>query len=1677
MSAPQQQFISRPVQELFGHHPGYGFAGFAVSTAIGNYTHTAVDLGFPGGLLGLLDATRTYNSLAAPAGPLGSGWTAAFSARLAPTETGLLHHTAGPVTFSTEDGRALIFTPNPAGGYNRPQDLDADLTGNSDGSFALTYNSGLAAAFDANGRLTGRSQEGQSVSYDYDSDGLVLRAAHSAGLHLTFSYDTAGRLTQVEASDGRAVSYAYAADGTLNTVTDPAGGVTRYETANGQITKVTDPDGNVVTINYYESSSSGPGRVTQQDLPTGSSAKFDYDPTTGLTTVTTTPSGAVMTFQADAAGRMTTVTDPAGKSATFSYDTNGYLAGAVSPGGTQLTQAHDARGNLLTSTFGGATTSYRYDDSDRPTSVTDPTGGTVRYSYTAVSQVPAQVTDQTGGTTQLESANGLVTRLTDADGNTTTYDYDIAGNLASVTDPAGQITQFSYDSGGRGTAQTSPSGATTRYTYDAAGRVTTVADPLGNITSYAYSPTGRLLEITDPTGAVTAHAYDASGQLTAVTDPLSRVTTYAYDSDGNLAATTAPGGAVTTTEYDQAGRVTAITDPDGNTTRHGYDADGNLTTVTDPLGHVTRRGYDARGNLTQVTDPAGGVTRYAYDATDRQITATDPDGGVWQTGYDLAGRVITSTDSAGAVTRQAWTPAGNLATRADPLGRETTYTYRPTGQPATIADPQGGISQYGYDADGRRISATTPARLRTGYRYDAAGRLVATVDPRGWITRYEYNPRGQQTAQISPSGAITRDRYDPAGQRTETIDPNDSPTRFGYDDAGHLTQVTDAKGGVTRYAYDAAGQQISSTDPLRRTTTRSYDAAGNLITLTDPTGRAQHLAYDAALRLIRRSADDGTEVTYTYDAAGRRISMTDATGTTHYSYDGNGRLLAVTDPDGGVTAAAYDAAGQQTSLRYPSDLQLSFQYDLNGNLTALQDSRAGDAAYALDPDGRLLTEQLPGRLARRYRYDHGLLSRFTVLLDGHPVTRTSITHDPDGRVATERDDRQFTRYRYDPAGQLTGIFRENLTSRPGPPRSEPGRDMQFPEIQLTYDVIGNRTSLRRGDAETRYHYDAASQLLDTDSSGVHTEYRYDSCGRLTGEQEAHHHSTISYNGFGQPVATTFATPGGDNHLQAAFNGNGLLASLALTSEIRDAQRGSSVRYLWSPDQVPQILSQRAEPRLDDAEHDDPGRLDADFAYGYGRTFASSEHGAATFHTDAYGSAIRTEDTEPWVQASRYDAFGVPEGVPGGLLGDEPERPQRPVRPVRERPGEAEHTRPGQPRRERGTPEPGGPRFGYRGELCLGPLTYLRARSYDTRLGRFTTPDPLASVPRQIAAVSPYTYANNDPLNTTDPLGLFSFGSAFSDVADAVKHVVAGAKHVAHAVTGAVTRGADILAGTVAHAFDFVRTTLDHVADNARKDAARLAQVVRDTATRVVRAVGDAVSRSAGMVKSAATQALTWIKKHNQVIGKVGTFLGNISGKLALVGAVIAPIPGLDALTPVLEGAALATSLGAIAAQGVAKAAGDQNITYGDLLGDALGAIPGGGDAEDLEQGIITASHITEDAADDENVVYRGLAENEDPAGGLTARAPGTTDVSPISHVAGKDASPWISTTKSREVAITKYGKFGVVAIDLSRVRSEIVDISGGFPETPGMFSNWAARDKEVLIRDFVPPEAIRRISL
>jgi RHS repeat-associated protein len=62
--------------------------------------------------------------------------------------------------------------------------------------------------------------------------------------------------------------------------------------------------------------------------------------------------------------------------------------------------------------------------------------------------------------------------------------------------------------------------------------------------------------------------------------------------------------------------------------------------------------------------------------------------------------------------------------------------------------------------------------------------------------------------------------------------------------------------------------------------------------------------------------------------------------------------------------------------------------------------------------------------------------------------------------------------------------------------------------------------------------------------------------------------------------------------------------------------------------------------------------------------------------------------------------------------------------------------------------------------CLND--YAMARSYVNRLGRFSSPDPLAGDPNNPQSHNRYSYMGNDPVNLTDPLGLWCQNTTYTD---------------------------------------------------------------------------------------------------------------------------------------------------------------------------------------------------------------------------------------------------------------------------------------------------------------------------
>ncbi|MET8152444.1 DUF6531 domain-containing protein [Actinoplanes sp. NPDC049668] len=1255
---------------------------------------------------GSLTFRRTYNSLNTADSPLGAGWTTSYSARVTEAED-------GSVALHDEDGRVLTFAPDGAGGFRTPQDLEAELTRDAAGLFVLrTFAGDERSYFDAAGLLTQRTREGQRLTVTRDPDARPSKVEHSAGYSLAFTYDADGRLTKVAAGDGRAVGYGYAADDTLATVTATDGADSKYAFDSGLLRELEDAEGRRLLTNTYDD-----GRVTRQDLTSGG-VLFAYDAEAGTTTATATTDRAVTTYQHDAAGRLIRVTDPAGNSAVQTFDANGRLTGVTTPGGRQTAVGYDGHGNVVRSEFGGAVSTFGYDAQDRLVTLTEPGQGVLRMAYSSVSRVPSEITAPDGSVTRATVADGLITESIDPAGAKTTYAYDEGRRLSAVTDPLDGVTRYEYDDAGRRTGTVSPLGRAERDKLDPAGRITQRVEPSGATTKYGYSAAGLLQTTTDPIGAVYRNEYNGAGRLTATLDPLERRTRYTHDDDGRTATVTDAAGGVSTFGYDTLGRRNAVTYPDGTVTRYTYDADGQVTEVAEPAG-TTVSGHDARGNVTSTTDALGRVTRYEFDVANRQVAKTDPTGAVWRTTYDVMGRTATETDPTGAVTRYEYDTAGRLAAVIDPRGNKTQYRYDAAGRQTQIIDPLGGVVKYAYDADGRRISETTPAGLVTRYKYDADGHVTQITDPRGGLHKFRFSDRGEEIAQVRPDGAVHELKYDAAGQLVTTVDANGGRTKYAYDGGGRLVTLTDAKGAKRTFGRDANGRERSFTDPLGRVTKREYDTSGRLSAVTDPAGGVSRWEYNAIGDVTRKVGTDGTTVTYAYDGARRRTAMTDPAGTTAYAYDAAGRLLSATGPDGGKLTMTYDPAGNQTSLQYPGGGRTTFRYNANNQLISL-DSAAGRATYTLDADGRLVTEKLPDKWERRYGYTGDMLTRYQELRDGRYTRDTRLTRDSDGLITAQVDGDDVLEYRYDAGDQLTAV------------RDGDGGDV----LTAEYDEVGNRTSITRAGKTTALAYDAADQLLSATTGTHKVSYTYDAVGRQTGESDGKKARTIAYDGFGLPAVSTTTEGKLTETVLSTYDGDSLLTKVTASTRYDGhltETRPTTTAYRWSvTDELPQILSQRVTGGGGghDAAATTSCTPDADFVYGYGRALADSRCGDAVFSKDVFGSTLRTDDTEDWAQSSGYDPFGRPEDDRNGTR----------------------------------------PTFGYRGELAQGSEVYLRARTYDSGTGRFTTRDPLSTRVGQTDIVTPYGYANNSPQDYVDPTGEFAiglFGGFLSQFLDAL----------------------------------------------------------------------------------------------------------------------------------------------------------------------------------------------------------------------------------------------------------------------------------------------------------------------
>lgn len=752
---------------------------------------------------------------------------------------------------------------------------------------------------DANGMVLSTTDPlGRTTSYTYDANRNKRTETDALGKTTTFDYDANGHLKSVTDPLNKTQLFTNDQFGQPVTVTDQLGKTRtlKYD-ANYNPSSVSDELGTQMALTWNDRGNP----LTLAD-GNGKVSHFTYDPYGNILS-RTDPLGHTTAYTYDTMGRVLTMTDPRGVT-RFGYDGMGRMLSIIDPLLNQTRYEYDGNGNRTAVIDAkGHTTGYEYDAANRVSKITYPDGTTHSYTYNFRGQKETETVaglDVSRTTTYLYDNAGQLVKIIHPDQSEITRTYDEIGRVKTVTDELNKTVTYEFDPNcgcrDRLAKITDQNGNSTTYTYDAAGRRISFIDADNRETRYTYDVRNRLTKTTFADNTFTETTFDGMGRSLTSRDQEGRVTRYAHDEAGNLLSVTNANGATTQYTYDALKNLLSSTDANGNATRFEYDALSRLIKRVLPLGMAELYTYDQVGNRVTTTDFRGKQTSYEFDPMNR-LTARRPDLSLGEPAvfysYTETGMRRSMTDASGTTT-YTYDQRDRLLTKQTPQGA-LTYTHDLAGNLTSMrsSNADGVLVDYTYDVL-HRLSNVTDNQLAAGtttYTYDVVGNLKSDSRPNGVRADYVYNALNRLTnLDITRAGtaqasyAYTLDR---TGRRLSVTEGSGRSVNYTYDAAYRLTReavLNSANSGVVDYTYDPVGNRLSRISSLEGvlSATSVYDANDRL--LSD--------AYDANGNT--RSADGKT---FVYDFENRIKSANN--GAVRITYDGDGNLAAKTV--GGVT--------------------------------------------------------------------------------------------------------------------------------------------------------------------------------------------------------------------------------------------------------------------------------------------------------------------------------------------------------------------------------------------------------------------------------------------------------------------------------------------------------------------------------------------------------------------------------------------------------------------------------------------------------------------------------------------------------------------------------------------------------------------------------------------------------
>ncbi len=1154
---------------------------------------------------------------------------------------------------------------------------------------------------------------------DLGGDPTIYRSAFrgDAGVTSTLEIEGVSRLSR--AADGSYVSLNQGAG--LNPVDTDRGfsGIYRLTTREGIIYRIDAVTGDLLTVedrNGNQLSFSDDGIVSS----TGQSVGFERNAQGRIVSVID-PAGQRIQYEYDAAGDLVAVTDRENNTSRYDYSEERahFLEEITDPlGRTGIRSEYDEAGRLNRVLGSGEqSVQIAYDPDNSLQTVTDALGRATTYVYDDRGNILTEINPLLGETIRTYDQDNNLLSLTNAAGQTATFTYDALNNPLTIEDPLGNIQTFTYGQFSLVESATDALGNTTRYEYDERGNLSAIIDPLEQETRFFYNDAGLLTRSADALNQITQFSYDERGNLISRIDPLGFETSYSYDDLSRNFSTsrtqTSLAGEERTVEvnatYDSEGRTTSITDAEGFTTRYEYDASGQLVAEIDPLDRRTEYLYDDRGLLERIIYPddtpettADNLTdTFTYDAANQLIVDIDREGRTTRYEYDELGRLVETlfaddtlddlTDNPRQSTR--YDAIGRVIAEIDELNNETQYEYDLAGRLSLVRDALGNETTYTYDNSNRLSSVSDALGRTTQFTYDALDRRVSIEFVDGLSQTTVYDALDRVVEIQDRAGNSTFYEYDALDRLSAIEDSLEQRTTHFYDELGNLLRTVDANSNVTDYEYNLVGEVTALTLALGQRQTNVYDAVGNLIEVTTFNGDVITYEYNAENLPVLTSYDDGNSVSYTYTDAQLLASIDDTrSGRTEYAYDERYRLTTFSNADNRQITYTYDDASNLTSLSSPAGTT-TYTYDPLNRLASANNANAGLTTYTYDEVGNRVLTELGNGTRERAVYDDldRLVSLQQANIDGELFARFDYALDAVGN-RTQVVELDGRQVNYT-YDSTYRLLSESI--------SDPLAGDRL--IEYSYDAVGNRLT-RNDSAEglTLYTYNQNNQLTTTlDGGGITTTFAYDDNGNLIFRENSTEQIEYTFDIENRLVSTTIDRNGETQQAEYIYDDFGI--------RVASTVNGEETRYLVDPNRpFAQVLE----------EYSVDGKILTAYVYGDSLIAQIDADDAVTyFHADGLGSTrILTDSAGEIVSQFDYDAFG---------------------RELFQQGADTDFQFAGEQRDD------------------VLELDYLRARYYDPDLGRFISRDPFPGFLDDPYSLHKYQYAHNNPVNNTDPSGLFT----------------------------------------------------------------------------------------------------------------------------------------------------------------------------------------------------------------------------------------------------------------------------------------------------------------------------------